>query len=369
MFKKISKAFLFSAVSFCVLFLFSPSRVDAAKFVKESYTLNSDEILHEDLFIAGGTADINGVVDGDVYIGAQSVTVSGTITGDLYAAAEDIDITGNIYGDSVLCGENLSVSGAIGEKLFLFGGTLNMTGSVTDDLVVIGGNISADGFVDEDLIAVGGDVEVKSSVAEDLVAYGMNLSLDNASVSGTIYQEEGNYSTQDFDFVSNPHLSWGTLFSTTILVAASFYLVGALLIYLMPVKSMVISQKATASGEEFIKSFAAGFVILFIASVPTIILLSITVVAIPVACILTGLLVFLAVYSRLWVELGIGKTVLTYFGEKKSSPYLSLLVGRCISVLISFLPIIGTIYGVILTLAGVGAAFRMKYVAMNPKKK
>ena len=55
--------------------------------------------------------------------------------------------------------------------------------------------------------------------------------------------------------------------------------------------------------------------------------------------------------------------------KKKFSFYLALLVGRCISIIMSLIPIVGTIYSVIITLAGTGAFFRMKYDLASPAKK
>ena len=369
MFKNILKICLFTIFSLSLLFVFSPSEVEAAKFVTESYTLESDEILHEDLYVTGTAVNINGIVNGDVYIAASDVSISGTIRDDAYIGAEDVTISGNVYGDLVVAGATITTSGSFGENVYMVGGCIKVDSSVVDDLVLVGGDILVDGYVEEDLIALGGDVVIESTISEDLLAYGMSLAVSNATVSGETYQEEGDYSTQDFDFVFNPGLSWSTLISTTLLVAASFYLVGALFIYLMPVKTFNIVSRATSSGENFIKSFAIGFVVLFIAFIPTILLLSITVIGIPLACILSSVLIFLTIYARLWVEIGLGKLILKYMGEKSPSPYLSLFVGRCLSIVVNLIPLVGTIYTMVLTLVGVGAFFSMKFDLMNPPKK
>lgn len=369
MVKNIFKLFLFPVFTVIVFpFLFAEETY-AAQFIKDDYTLESDEILYEDLYIAGGKVEINGIVDGDVYIASQDTSISGSVSGNVYIGSEYVDISGTVYGDLVAVGSEVSVSGTVSEDAYLLGAYITDTASVSEDLILIGGSISSDSMVSEDLMAVGGEVSVESSVGEDLSVYGMSLSLDDADVSGDTYQEEGEYSTQDFDFVVNPELSWTTLFSTTLILAASFYLVGALMIYIMPVKTQSIVKRATGSGEGFIKSFAIGFVVLFIAFIPTVVLLSITVIGIPLACIIGAVLLFLAIYGRLWVEIGLGKILLGYLGEKKPSPYISLLAGRCLSVLINLIPVIGTIYTLVLTLVGIGSAFDMKFELMSAAKR
>jgi hypothetical protein len=369
MFKRISKIFLFSLISLCLFAFLNPKDVNAAQFIVEDYTLSREEILHDDLYVAGENVEINGIVDGDVYIAGTNISITGTISDDLYVAGENITISGNIYGDVVAMGSIIDTSGSVGESAYFIGGSISSIGSITDDLVMIGGKISADGYVDEDLTALGGDISVESVIAEDLIAYGTSLSLSKATVSGETYKELGVIHTQNMKFFSNPCLSWVEITSASLILGISTFLVGALIIYLMPVKTLDVVKKSTDNGEEFIKSFATGFVVLFVAAVPLTILLSLTVVGLPIAGILIVLLTFLILYSKIWVEIGIGKFVLLSMKKKKFSFYLALLVGRCISIIMSLIPIVGTIYSVIITLAGTGAFFRMKYDLASPAKK
>ena len=369
MYKYISKVLAISLISFLTFSFCFTKPAEAAKFVTGDYTLNREEILHEDLFVSGNTVVINGIVDGDVYIAADNISITGTISEDVYVAAETVNLTGSVYGDLVSFGSTVNVIGSVGKSAYLIGGNVSSTGSVVDDLIAIGGVVNTEGYVDEDLIALGGDITVSSTVKEDLIAFGAGLSLSDATVSGKTYKEEGNFQTEDFNFVFNPDVSWSTILSTTLITAVSTYLIGTLLIYLMPVKTLNIVKLSTNTGEDFIKSFATGFVILFIASAPLLLLLSFTIIGIPLAGILFTLLTFLVLYARLWVEIGIGKLVLTSIGEKKFSFYTALLIGRCVSILINLIPIVGTIYTMVITLVGLGAFFRMKYDLITPSKK
>jgi len=366
MFKRISKVFLFTLISFSFFIFLSPPKVEAAKFIKDDYTLEKAEILHDDLYVRGNTVVINGIVDGDVYILADSVSITGTISDDVYIASETISISGNVYGDLVAFGTTIDIPGSIGKNSYLIGNTIHSSGSVVDDLIVIGTNIETEGYVDEDLIALGGKVTIKSAISEDLILLSPNPSFLEASVSGETYDQKGNFSVQNSNFIFNSDVSWSTTASTTLIAGISMYLIGALLIYIMPIKTLNIVKKSTDTGEDFIKSFATGFVILFIVSIPTLLLLTFTVVGIPLAYILFTLLLFLVLFGRLWVEIGIGKLILSSAGQKNFSFYLALLVGRCVSILINLIPIIGTIYMVVITLVGTGAFFRMKFDLMSP---
>jgi len=369
MFKRISKVFVFTLISFSFFIFLSPPKVEAAKFVKDDYTLEKAEILHDDLYVRGNTVVINGIVDGDVYIVADSVSITGTVSDDVYIASETISISGNVYGDLVAFGATVDITGSIGKSSYLIGNTINSSGSVVDDLVVIGTNIETEGYVDEDLIALGGNVTIKSAISEDLIVLGTNPSFLEASVSGETYDQKGNFSVQDFNFIFNSGVSWSTTASTTLITGISMYLIGALFIYIMPVKTFNIVKKSIGTGKEFIKSFATGFVILFIVSIPTLLLLTFTVIGIPLAYVLFTILLFLVLFGRLWVEIGIGKVILSSAGQKNFSFYLALLIGRCVSILINLIPIVGTIYTVVITLVGAGAFFRMKFNLMSPAKR
>jgi len=369
MFKHILKVFTFTIITICILALLSPTKVDAAKFVKGDYTLRREEILHDDLYVGGQTVVINGIVDGDVYIAADNVFITGTVSDDVYIAGETVVLSGNVYGDLIAFGATVEITGSVGKNSYLIGDVINSSGSVVNDLIAIGREVETRGYIDEDLIALGGVVTVKSAIAEDLITFGTDLSISEASVSGKTYQQKGNFSVQDFDFVFNPSISWSNVVSTTLVTGASLYLIGALLIYIMPVKTLNIVKKSTETREEFIKSFATGFVILFILSIPTLLLLTFTIVGIPLVSVLFTLLLFLILFGRLWVEIGIGKLILSSTGQKNFSFYLALLIGRCVSILINLIPIIGTIYIVAITLVGVGAFFRMKFDLMSPSKR
>ena len=369
MFKRISKVFIFTLVSLCIFVLLSPTKVDAAKFVNGDYTLERAEILHDDLYVSGGIVVINGIVDGDMYIAADNVSITGTVSDDVYIASETVLVSGNVYGDLVAFGATVDISGSIGKNSYLIGSAISSTGSIVNDLIVIGADIETEGYVEEDLIALGGDISIKSTIAEDLIIFGANPSFSDASIAGETYDERGNFSVQDVDFVFNPGVSWSNIASTTLLTGISMYIVGALLIYVMPVKTFNITAKSIGTGEEFIKSFATGFVILFIVSIPTLILLTLTVIGIPLSYVLFSVLLFLVLFARLWVEIGIGKLILTSAGQKKFSFYLALLIGRCVSIFINLIPIVVSIYIVVITLVGTGAFFRMKFDLMSPSTK
>lgn len=93
------------------------------------------------------------------------------------------------------------------------------------------------------------------------------------------------------------------------------YIVGILLIYVAPVKTVTIGKKVSSSFNEFIKSFGLGFIILLAIPLPLFIL-TMTLVGAPLAILLTAILIFLVTFGTLWSETAIGFKVLSFYTTK-----------------------------------------------------
>lgn len=145
------------------------------------------------------------------------------------------------------------------------------------------------------------------------------------------------------------------------------YIVGAILIYSAPVKTVNIGKKITQSWQDLLISFAVGFVILIAIPVPLFIL-AMSLVGIPLALLIIAILIFLISFGTLWAEIAIGHKLLELAKYKDNQRYLSLLIGRIITVLIKIIPFIGPIYTMILNTTIVGAVVRMKYNTLQVSK-
>jgi cytoskeletal protein CcmA (bactofilin family) len=135
--------------------------------------IKSDEVINDDLILAGNKVIIDGVVKGDVIAFGQTVTVNGTIEGDLMAAAQVITVDGEVTDDLRAGGIALVINGTVGDEV-LFGGFSLESGpesSIGGDLLMGGGQALIDGQLAGDIngglgglqIAgqVGGNVEVE----------------------------------------------------------------------------------------------------------------------------------------------------------------------------------------------------------------
>jgi hypothetical protein len=146
------------------------------------------------------------------------------------------------------------------------------------------------------------------------------------------------------------------------------YIVGIILIYLAPVKTLQIEKKVIGSLQEFLFSFLVGLAILVVIPVP-IIILGITLIGTPLAILISGLLIFAMFFGTIWVESAIGYKILSTVDKKDNKRLLSLLVGRGLSTVVNFIPIVRGLYKMILSTVAVGAIVRTKYDAFPNKGK
>jgi cytoskeletal protein CcmA (bactofilin family) len=105
------------------------------------YHLSAGDTVHDDVTISGGSALIDGVVDGDVAVMGGEVTINGMIHGDVAVMGGNCDISGTVDGDAAIFGGNLRHKGSLTGDVFVVGGTVALdSGSIVEgDISMIGG--------------------------------------------------------------------------------------------------------------------------------------------------------------------------------------------------------------------------------------
>jgi hypothetical protein len=153
----------------------------------------------------------------------------------------------------------------------------------------------------------------------------------------------------------------------TLVSFVAMYIVGIVLIYLAPVKTLKIEKKVIGSTQEFLNSLLVGLGIVVLIPMPLFILLF-SGIGTPLAILIIGTLLFLSIFGSLWVESAIGYKILSKTDKEDPKRLLSLLVGRGITTVINFIPIVRGLYIAILNMTAIGAVVRMKYDAYRSTK-
>ncbi len=123
-------------------------------------------VLAGDQYLAGGTVDVHGKVEGDLTMGALQAGLDGVVTGDLNAAGLNVHV-GGIVGDDVrVLGGRVVVQGWVGDALLAGGGeiTLSKGTRVGGNAMLAGRRIVDRGDVAGTLDAAGSYVEIDGDV-------------------------------------------------------------------------------------------------------------------------------------------------------------------------------------------------------------
>ncbi|HQR29917.1 MAG TPA: hypothetical protein PLL32_05870, partial [Anaeromyxobacteraceae bacterium] len=129
-----------------------------------------------DLWLAGYTVDVHGVVDGDVNgVGIQA------------------GLDGSVKGDVNLAGLRVRVGGIVGDDARAVGGHVVVQGSVSDGLLVAGGQVEVtrNTYVGGTALIAGGQLRLLGDFHGDLRAAGKRVELDGeADRTVTVWSDD-----------------------------------------------------------------------------------------------------------------------------------------------------------------------------------
>ena len=134
--------------------------------VGEDVTIRRDEVVHDDLYVAGQFVRIDGTVYGDVLVAAERLTVGGRVEGDLQAVARTVSVPGDVSDDARVLAELVQVGGTVGDDLLAAGfGLEAQDGSdVGGSTSFAGYQLLLDGRVGEDVRGAASAVRLRGSV-------------------------------------------------------------------------------------------------------------------------------------------------------------------------------------------------------------
>ena len=346
---------------------------NATKFVMTDYTLAQDETIAEDLYVTNSTTEINGFVQGDLIVSSATVKITGTITGDVILFGSDVTFSGNTFGSIFAFGNNVSIQGVAKGNVFASGAMVNINSDIEKDLHLFAMNATVDGTISDDARVFIAEGSVKAIIQGDLLITADSYVLQEDKVTGDIYttsqikdmaEEQGVDLEVDTDQAS---LFENKLFNA-LFAFCSMSLVGYVLIAIAPVKTGKLMTKVIGSKKDLLLSFAIGLGIAILAPA-VMLLLTVSVVGAPLALFLLGILFFLTVFGKLWVETALGQEILTLFKVKEYRPFKSLAIGRFLTVCIGLIPIFGWVYSSLLSIIAMGAFVRMKFEYFKSGKK
>ncbi len=94
--------------------------------------VRADDVVEEDLYAAGNTIVVSGVVRGDlIAVAFDSIRIDGVVEGNVFAISTRIEVTGRIDGSLRVAGGTVVLDGTVGNDLFVGALTTQANGGST----------------------------------------------------------------------------------------------------------------------------------------------------------------------------------------------------------------------------------------------
>lgn len=260
--------------------------------------------------------------------------------------------------DIVMFGQDVFVGpDEMAGDVVIFGGTADIQGSTTSDVVVIGGSATVTGKVGGDLIVVGGSSRLLDSaeIMGDVITVGGRIDRQgNPIIHGSTKSGPWHWSGwyRDINFIPfRPRYNDGGLWSVAWIV-----FLGWLIYSLLPKH---VSTTAEALQADPAKATVFGL-LGYIAFVPLVIVLAITLVGIPLIPVLALALIAARVLGQVALGVLAGKWLSPKL-NLQTTPVTSLLLGLVALGLLTIIPVVGFLASMFYGLVGFGAVLRTRF--------
>lgn len=168
------RIFLFGAIALLMLFALASPLSAAAIRSADILTIDADEVIDDDLFVAANTIVINGVVMGDLVAVGSNLMVNGDIHGSILYLGQSFVMNGTVKGTVYTAGTSMTVGPdtEIGRNLLFAGYSYRSEAgsSVARDLLVAGYQATLNGQVHRNVYATLGAFELNGRVGGDVQA-------------------------------------------------------------------------------------------------------------------------------------------------------------------------------------------------------
>lgn len=253
---------------------------------------------------------------------------------------------------------------------------------VQDNVISLGGSIHVKGKVRENVIAFGGSILVEGEVGEAVVGFGSHITLkstaridgDVVSLGGVLDKEPGvflNGDTVSFSFDTPEDLKKFIregLFGAFIPLLLVIKLITLFIWFILALALTALFPRQIAfASEQIRRSFGSIFgigllsIIIFTGLIIFATVLSFILIGIPVLITLILLAVVIKVFSRVVLFYFFGESLARALGNKKRSTLIAVVIGFLILSVIGFIPILGGLVGLFLSILGWGAVIRTKF--------
>jgi hypothetical protein len=258
-------------------------------------------------------------------------------------------------------------------------------GETQDNVVSFGGNVVVEGRVKQSVVAFGGTITVSGEVGEAVVGIGSNITLkptaairgDVVSIGGLLQKEPGCSIAGDTVYFKASELGRRLfkqglfkgifafplfpIFLVIKLIGVILWFIAALVVAALFPRP--IARAAAAVRTSFWPVFWTGLLALVIFTGLAIFaaLLCFILIGIPIAIALFWAGLIVKIFGRVVLFYVLGESLLRAFGSKNISAIGASLAGLLVASLVGFIPFVGFLFTLVLSILGWGAVIRTKF--------
>ncbi|MDB4940240.1 MAG: hypothetical protein JWO40_665 [Candidatus Doudnabacteria bacterium] len=323
------------------------------------------------LYTAGSQVIVKAKTAKDLVIAGANLDIDGTVGDDLLAAGGTVNVKGDVSGSARIIGGNIHIdSKVIGQDLVVAGGTVYVSSDtiIYGDLLVAGGNVYVDGAVRGNIKATAGTISLNGAVDGNVDAKtnkGLVLG-SSANIKGNVnytsayvYQRDANAKVGgavNYTIKENHRNYALTLLTFGFLVKLAGELLAALL--LLWIFKDHFRNAVRKVGYGFWHNVGIGALTLILVPIVAGIFF-VTIIGWYVGVALLLMYVLMLMFAWLASAAYFGSWLVSKLDKKEMRvDWLTVIIGIILAALLTTIPLIGFLFGIVLALAGLGIFFR-----------
>lgn len=343
----------------------------------ENYSLRKGDSISGDLYVFGGNTTIAGDVLGDLVSFGSSVFVGGNaVSGGALVFADSGHVVSEIKKDLRGVGRKFVVSSSVGEDVALAGWSVQVLPQsvIGGDLLVVAGDVEVLGKVEGAIRIAGGNVFINSSVLGDISIVADSVSFGpNAHLAGSVSYSASQEATIDpnaqfekgLDFTqintrTRAEKFLPTVWGTWLIINFVILLLSALIVH--GILRKISERFVVVSITEFGWSVLRGF--LFVVGIPVAAFVGfLTFIAIPFSLFSLALYCFGLLLTLIYMPILTGSLIykLLHRDRPVTVTWKTILVGVTVSIVLKYIPFIGSFAWYILFLAALGGIYQVLF--------
>lgn len=137
----------------------------------DTVVIGKDEVINDDLFVAGATVTVDGTVNGDLAAAGQTVIINGKVTGNVFVAGSGVIVNGDVGYDVFAAAAAVTIgpNARIGHNAYTAGASVESQGGsqIGGSLLIGAGQGLVSGQISRDLLAGVGRLRLEGTVGRD----------------------------------------------------------------------------------------------------------------------------------------------------------------------------------------------------------